>query len=75
MAWVYVIQNSEGRFYIGMTTDLDQRLSDHNDGVSRWTKYRGPWRLIWSEFCDRSLRLANSKTSLSAKAAAVVSIA
>ena len=34
MAWVYVIQNSEGRFYIGMTTDLEERLLNHNNGVS-----------------------------------------
>jgi DNA-binding response OmpR family regulator len=39
MAWVYVIQNAEGRFYIGMTTDLEQRLQDHNSGISKWTKY------------------------------------
>ena len=41
MAWVYVIQNVEGRFYIGMTTDLEERLSDHNNGVSKWTQHRG----------------------------------
>jgi hypothetical protein len=41
MAWVYVIQNAEGRFYIGMTTDLEERLSDHNNGVSKWTQHRG----------------------------------
>jgi predicted GIY-YIG superfamily endonuclease len=41
MAWVYVIQNSEGRFYIGMTTDLEGRLLDHNNGVSKWAKHRG----------------------------------
>jgi putative endonuclease len=51
MAWVYVIQNAEGRFYIGMTTDLEQRLVDHNSGVSKWTKYRCPWKLIWSQQC------------------------
>ncbi|MBV9732737.1 MAG: GIY-YIG nuclease family protein [Verrucomicrobia bacterium] len=51
MAWVYVIQNAEGRFYIGMTTDLVERLVDHNTGVSKWTKYRGPWKLIWSRQC------------------------
>ena len=51
MAWVYVIQNPEGRFYIGMTTDLERRLVDHNTGLSVWTKYRGPWKLIWSQQC------------------------
>jgi predicted GIY-YIG superfamily endonuclease len=51
MAWVYVIQNAEGRFYIGMTTDLEERLSDHNNGVSKWTKHRGPWSVVWSQQC------------------------
>ena len=49
MAWVYVIQNAEGRFYIGMTTDLQLRLIDHNTGVSKSTKYHGPWKLVWSQ--------------------------
>jgi putative endonuclease len=51
-AWVYVLRNEEGRFYVGMTTDLEQRLSDHNDGTSKWTRYRGPWTLIWSQGCS-----------------------
>ena len=52
MAWVYVIQNPEGKFYVGMTTDLKQRLENHNSGVSNWTKHRGPWQLIWSQRCE-----------------------
>ena len=40
MAWVYVVQNAEGRFYVGMTTHLEERLNDHNSGVSTWTKNR-----------------------------------
>jgi putative endonuclease len=51
MAWVYVVQNPDGRFYVGMTTDLEQRLEDHNQSVSKWTKYRGPWKLVWSQAC------------------------
>jgi putative endonuclease len=30
-----------------MTTDLAQRLDDHNSGVSTWTKHPGPWQLIF----------------------------
>ena len=62
MAWVYVIQNVEGRFYIGMTTDLEERLSDHNNGVSKWTKHRGPWSIVWSQQCptiDQARKLEN----------------
>jgi putative endonuclease len=51
MAWVYVVQNLDGHFYIGMTTDLEARIRDHNFGRSKWTKYRGPWSLVWSQEC------------------------
>ena len=39
------------QYYVGMTTDLDQRVRDHNDGISTWTKNRGPWNLVWSNEC------------------------
>jgi putative endonuclease len=44
---VYVLQNSEDRFYIGVTGDIAQRLAQHNTGGSKWTSRRGPWRLVW----------------------------
>jgi predicted GIY-YIG superfamily endonuclease len=45
---VYVIENAAGRKYIGLSEDVEKRLNDHNTGVSKWTKTRGPWRLIWT---------------------------
>jgi len=45
---VYVIQNEEGRFYIGMSEDVEVRLQQHNEGVSKWTRNRGPWKLVWT---------------------------
>jgi len=51
VVWVYVIENCDHRFYVGMTTDLQERIEDHNTGVSKWTMYRGPWRLVWSQEC------------------------
>ena len=44
---VYVLQNPEGTFYVGVTEDVLRRLEQHNRGESRWTKSRGPWRLVW----------------------------
>jgi putative endonuclease len=44
---VYVLQNREGRFYIGLTDDLLRRIHQHNSGASRWTKRKGPWILRW----------------------------
>jgi len=52
---VYLLQNPEGRHYIGISDDLSRRLSQHNDGVSQWTRHRGPWTLIWhSDFMSLS---------------------
>jgi len=44
---VYVIQNRTGKFYIGLSSDLERRIEQHNTGVSKWTRDKGPWRLIW----------------------------
>ena len=44
---VYVLQNPLGRFYIGLSEDPAMRLIQHNTGVSRWTRNRGPWHSAW----------------------------
>ncbi len=45
---VYVIQNDDGKFYIGMSEDVETRLRQHNRGESRWTSGKGPWALRWT---------------------------
>ena len=44
---VYVIQNREGNFYIGLSDDVDRRITQHNAGVCKWTRGKGPWTLVW----------------------------
>jgi len=44
---VYVIQNREGKFYIGLSDDVARRVEQHNTGQSRWTRGRGPWEIAW----------------------------
>jgi putative endonuclease len=44
---VYVLQNLAQRFYIGVTEDVAKRLEQHNAGDSRWTRGKGPWRVVW----------------------------
>ena len=45
---VYVIQNTEGRYYIGLSENISVRIAQHTDGVSKWTRHRGPWALVWT---------------------------
>jgi putative endonuclease len=45
---VYVLQNKEGRHYVGLSADVSHRYEQHNAGLSRWTKRCGPWKLLWT---------------------------
>ena len=44
---VYVIENTRGRRYIGCSDNVQRRLTEHDSGVSTWTRGKGPWRLVW----------------------------
>ena len=44
---VFVLQNHERKFYIGLSDDVFRRTEQHNMGVSRWTRGKGPWVLAW----------------------------
>ena len=48
---VYVLQSlKDAKLYIGHTEDLEQRLSDHNQGRNRSTAPRRPMELVFCEF-------------------------
>jgi putative endonuclease len=50
MYFVYVLGNTATqKHYTGFTTDLVQRLGQHNSGVTRSTKNRDRWVLLYSE--------------------------
>lgn len=50
--YVYILRNSEGKHYIGSTEGLKERIKKHNSHGSRWTKYKGPWSLLYQEECE-----------------------
>jgi putative endonuclease len=53
MFYVYVLQSeSTKHLYTGFTADLEQRMGQHNSGVTKSTKNRGPWKLVYTEKCD-----------------------
>jgi putative endonuclease len=43
----YVLESeTSGMFYIGSTSNLEDRLIRHNTGRNTFTKNKGPWRLV-----------------------------
>jgi putative endonuclease len=55
---VYVLQNSRGSFYIGFTENVAIRIQQHNSGLTRSTRSKGPWRLAWQ---SDALALADAR--------------
>ncbi len=54
MFYLYVLENRDGRHYIGFTENTEERLSQHNTGRVKSTKHFRPWILAYSEvFSDK----------------------
>lgn len=50
--YVYVLRSiKDGRLYVGYTTNLKRRLTEHNAGMVSSTKHRIPFKLIYYEAC------------------------
>ena len=45
MWYVYILENSQGHFYVGITADLSSRLRQHNEGSVSSTLSRRPWKI------------------------------
>ena len=54
MAWMYILECSDGSYYVGSTVDLERRLQEHQQGSgAEYTSRRLPVRLVYSEECER----------------------
>jgi len=59
---VYVLQNPRGNLYIGFTTNLDKRLTRHQNNEGGWTRDKGPWSLVYSEtYTDRKEAMSRER--------------
>ena len=50
MPWTYILECADGSFYVGSTTDMERRLSEHDLGLgAAYTRprRRRPVRLAW----------------------------
>ena len=51
--YVYAIKSEkDGRIYVGISSNVDRRLEEHNRGKTRSTKGYLPWFLIYMESAD-----------------------
>jgi putative endonuclease len=59
--FVYILKNADPtpKFYVGLSTDVDARLLDHNMGRCPHTSSRRPWRRhVVIEFDDEPTAIA-----------------
>lgn len=57
MQIVYILRSSKnGRYYVGQTSDLANRVNRHNSGLVRSTKPYKPWECTYKEvFPDKKV--------------------
>ena len=54
MPYMYILECSDGTFYVGSTWNIDRRLSQHERGDGAgYTKRRLPVKLVHLEDCAR----------------------
>ena len=50
--YTYILKSKkDNKCYTGYTNDLRKRLTEHNNGLSTYTKGRGPFNIIYYEAC------------------------
>ena len=65
---VYVLQDSKGKFYKGMTNNLPRRLAEHKGGATKTTRVMKELRVVYSE--ELPTRIAARKREKYLKSAA-----
>ncbi|PIR70458.1 MAG: hypothetical protein COU46_01455 [Candidatus Niyogibacteria bacterium CG10_big_fil_rev_8_21_14_0_10_42_19] len=65
MFYVYVLKGSSNpKYYIGFTTDLKKRFSEHNAGENISTRRGKPWVLLYFEAYDKEVYARNRERML-----------
>jgi putative endonuclease len=51
---MYILECADGSYYVGSTTDLNRRISEHQEGLgAKYTSRRLPVKLVYGEEYDR----------------------
>ena len=61
--FIYILQSEvDSSFYIGYTSNLQQRLAEHNSGKTRYTSRKRPWNIVYfEEFVNKSDAIKREK--------------
>jgi putative endonuclease len=61
--YVYsIVSEKDGVIYVGIASDCQKRLREHNASKSKYTRGHVPWRLFYSEYVgDTKLARAREK--------------
>lgn len=60
MSWyAYIVECNDGKFYTGITNNIEKRVKAHNGGTGcKFTRSRNPVKLLYREECqDKSQAL------------------
>jgi putative endonuclease len=56
MHYVYILKQSDGEYYAGSTSNLENRLNQHNNDQNTSAKDTRPLKLVWSaQFATKKL--------------------
>jgi len=60
-----MLECADNTLYTGITNDLDRRLAEHAAGKgARYTKGRGPFRLVYREICEGRAEASRRETAI-----------
>jgi putative endonuclease len=61
--YVYILESlADGKWYYGFSENIDQRFDDHQTNRAKYTRFKGPWKLIFKrEFSNKSEALQFEK--------------
>jgi putative endonuclease len=75
MFYVYVLYNKEfNRFYVGMTNNLNRRISEHNSGKMKATKAFIPWIVVHYETFESRIEARSREKFLKSAALYIFTI-
>jgi putative endonuclease len=62
---VYMLECVDKTLYTGITTNLDRRMAEHAAGKgARYTRGRGPFRLVYRETCQNRAEASRRETAI-----------